>query len=61
MITAEVAVVQGIDVDPAKNLRKVAEFLAGKRELQPLREDPATIFQEQRSYTKTERKPHESK
>jgi len=25
-------------------------FLAGKRELQPLREDPATIFQERRSY-----------
>src|SRR6266404_2223639 len=46
----EAAVVQGIDVYPAKNLREVAEFLAGKRELQPLREDPATIFQERRSY-----------
>ena len=47
---AEAAVVQGIDVYPAKNLREVAEFLAGKLELQPLREDPARIFQEQRSY-----------
>ena len=47
---AEAAVVQGIDVYPAKNLREVAEFLAGKRELQPLREDPATIFQERRTY-----------
>ena len=46
----EAAVVQGIDVYPAKNLREVAEFLAGKRELQPLREDPARIFQERRSY-----------
>ncbi len=47
---AEAAVVQGIDVYPAKNLREVAEFLAGKRELQPLHEDPAIIFQEQRNY-----------
>jgi magnesium chelatase family protein len=47
---AEAAVVQGIDVYPAKNLREVAEFLAGKLELQPFREDPAKIFQEQRSY-----------
>ena len=46
----EAAVVQGIDVYPARNLREVAEFLAGKRELQPLREDPSQIFQQQRSY-----------
>jgi magnesium chelatase family protein len=47
---AEAAVVQGLDVYPAKNLREVAEFLAGKLELQPFREDPQRIFQEQRSY-----------
>ena len=46
----EAAVVQGIDVYPAKNLREVAEFLAGKRDLQPLREDPGEMFQQQRSY-----------
>ena len=46
----EAAVVQGIDVYPARNLREVAEFLAGKREWQPLREDPSQIFQQQRNY-----------
>ncbi len=46
----EAAVVQGLEVYPAKNLREVAEFLAGKRDLQPLHEDPAKIFQEQRNY-----------
>jgi len=46
----EAAVVQGIDVYAAGKLREVAEFLAGKRELQPLREDPSEIFQQQRSY-----------
>jgi len=46
----EAAVVQGIDVYPARNLREVAEFLAGKRELHPLREDPSQIFQQQRNY-----------
>ena len=35
----EAAVVQGIDVYPARNLREVAEFLAGKRTLEPLREN----------------------
>ena len=47
---AEAAVVQGIDVYPAHNLREVAEFVAGKRELQPLREDPSQIFLQQRRY-----------
>ena len=47
---AEAAVVQGIDVFPAHNLREVADFVAGKRELAPLREDPTQIFQQTRSY-----------
>jgi magnesium chelatase family protein len=47
---AEAAVVQGIDVFPARNLREVAEFVSGKRQLEPLREDPAQIFQQQRRY-----------
>jgi len=47
---AEAAVVQGIDVYPARNLREVAEFVAGKRQLEPLREDPSQIFQQQRQY-----------
>jgi magnesium chelatase family protein len=47
---AEAAVVQGIDVYPARNLREVAEFVAGKRQLEPLREDPSQIFQQQRNY-----------
>jgi magnesium chelatase family protein len=47
---AEAAVVQGIDVFPARNLREVAEFVAGKRELAPLREDPTQIFQQTRQY-----------
>jgi magnesium chelatase family protein len=47
---AEAAVVQGLDVYPAKNLRQVAEFVAGKREIAPLREDPTKIFQQQRQY-----------
>jgi len=46
----EAAVVRGIDVYPAKNLREVAEFLAGTREIKPLHEDPAKIFQQQRNY-----------
>ena len=46
----EAAVVQGLDVYPAKNLRQVAEFVAGKREIAPLREDPTQIFQQQRRY-----------
>ena len=46
----EAAVVQGIDVYPARNLREVAEFLAGKSAMEPLREDPSKIFVEQRSY-----------
>lgn len=47
---AEAAVVQGLDVYPARNLREVAEFVAGKREIAPLREDPIAIFQQQRRY-----------
>ncbi|HUI06732.1 MAG TPA: YifB family Mg chelatase-like AAA ATPase [Verrucomicrobiae bacterium] len=62
----EAAVVQGIDVYPARNLREVAEFLGGKpakdtagkpakdsaskRALEPLREDPSQIFQQRRNY-----------
>ena len=47
---AEAAVVQGIDVYPARNLREVAEFLAGKHQLEPQREDPSLIFQQHRQY-----------
>jgi magnesium chelatase family protein len=47
---AEAAVVQGIDVFPAGTLREIAEFLTGKRPLEPLREDPAAIFQQQHHY-----------
>lgn len=47
---AEAAVVQGIEVYAARTLREVAEFLAGKREWQPVREDPAQIFQQHRQY-----------
>ncbi|MCG3149598.1 MAG: Competence protein ComM [Verrucomicrobiae bacterium] len=47
---AEAAVVQGLEVYPAKTLREVAEFLAGKRQLEPVREDPAQIFQQHRQY-----------
>jgi len=46
----EAAVVQGIDVYPARNLREIAEFLAGKLKLEPLRENPKLIFQQQRNY-----------
>jgi len=47
---AEAAVVQGIEVYPAKNLREVADFIAGKKEIAPLRENPELIFQQQRRY-----------
>ncbi len=46
----EAAVVDGLDVYPARNLREVAEFLAGKRPLEPYREDVAAIFQQHRRY-----------
>jgi magnesium chelatase family protein len=46
----EAAVVQGIDVFPAKNLREVAEFVAGKRPIEPLRENPTQMFLQQRRY-----------
>src|SRR6266853_479350 len=46
----EAAVVQGIEVYPAKTLREVAEFVAGKRELAPLKEDPSSLFQQHRHY-----------
>ncbi len=47
---AEAAVVQGLEVYPAKNLREVAEFIAGKRELISVRENPTKIFQQHRQY-----------
>jgi magnesium chelatase family protein len=47
---AEAGVVDGLEVYPAKNLREIAEFLAGKREIAPLREDVGAIFQQQRNY-----------
>jgi magnesium chelatase family protein len=47
---AEAAVVQGMDVYPARNLRQVAEFVAGKTPIKALREDPAEIFQRQLHY-----------
>ncbi len=46
----EAAVVAGLDVYPARTLREVAEFVSGKRDLAPLREDPAQIFQQERRY-----------
>lgn len=46
----EAAVVDGLEVYPARNLREVAEFLAGKRRLEPYREDVAAIFQQHRQY-----------
>ena len=46
----EAAVVEGIDVYPARNLREVAEFVAGKRVIEPYREDIAAIFQQHRHY-----------
>lgn len=47
---AEAAVVQGIDVYPGRNLREVAELVAGKRELEPVRENPEEIFRQRRRY-----------
>ena len=47
---AEAAVVQGLQVYPACTLREVAEFIAGKRELTPVREDPTKIFKQHRQY-----------
>jgi magnesium chelatase family protein len=47
---AEAAVVQGLAVYPARTLREVADFLAGKRPLEPVREDPAALFQQHRQY-----------
>ncbi len=47
---AEAAVVQGLEVYPARTLREVAEFLAGTRPLAPLKEDLSLIFQQQRKY-----------
>ncbi len=47
---AEAAVVCELDVYPARNLREVADFLAGKGALAPLREDPTLIFQQRRHY-----------
>ncbi len=47
---AEAAVVQGIEVYPANTLREVAEFVAGKRQLAQVKEDPALLFQQHRQY-----------
>jgi len=47
---AEAAVVAGLDVYPARNLREVADFVAGKITIAPLREDPDAIFREHRHY-----------
>ena len=47
---AEAAVVQGLEVYPARTLREVAEFVAGQRELTPVREDPSEIFRQHRQY-----------
>jgi len=47
---AEAAVVAGLDVYAARTLREVAEFVSGQRVLQPVREDPAVIFQQRRQY-----------
>lgn len=46
----EAAVVQGIEVYPAKNLREVAEFIAGKKEIPVLCEDLERLFQQQNHY-----------
>ncbi|MGD0650612.1 MAG: magnesium chelatase domain-containing protein [Verrucomicrobiia bacterium] len=45
---SEAAVVEGVEVIPVRNLREAAEFLAGNREIQPLRADPAQATQHQR-------------
>jgi magnesium chelatase family protein len=47
---AEAAVVQGIDVYPARNLREVAMFLNGEKAIQPVQEDPNQIFMQARDY-----------
>ncbi|MCX7887650.1 MAG: YifB family Mg chelatase-like AAA ATPase, partial [Verrucomicrobiae bacterium] len=47
---AEAGVVAGLDVYPARTLREVAEFVSGKRQLQPVRVDPASIFQQEQRY-----------
>src|SRR6266478_4240556 len=47
---AEAAVIQGIEVYPANTLREVAEFVAGKRQLAAVKEDPALLFQQHRQY-----------
>jgi magnesium chelatase family protein len=43
---AEAGVVAGLDVYPVKHLREAAEFLAGTREIEPLRIDPKQILEE---------------
>ena len=47
---AEAAVVQGLEVYPVKNLREVAEFVAGTRQITPLQEEPERLFQRQNQY-----------
>jgi magnesium chelatase family protein len=47
---AEAGVVTGLEVYPARSLREVADFLAGKVTIAPLREDSAQVFQQRRQY-----------
>lgn len=47
---AEAGVVAGLNVYAARTLREVAEFVSGKRELPPVRVDPASIFQQEQRY-----------
>ncbi len=46
----EAAVVSGLSVYPARNLREVAEFLSGKNNIEPLQEDPLQIFSQKHHY-----------
>jgi magnesium chelatase family protein len=43
---SEAAVVAGLNVYPVKHLREAAEFLEGKRDIEPLRVDPNAILGE---------------
>ncbi len=47
---AEAAVVQGLDVYAARNLREIAMFLNGELKLSPTREDPGRLFQSASHY-----------
>jgi magnesium chelatase family protein len=47
---AEAAVVKGLDVYAARNLREVAMFLNGEAVMTPVEEDPNQVFQQARAY-----------